>query len=42
MFSSQEKKATPTVVEEILSIAIKCKHCGEWLNNNEKSETLSY
>ena len=35
----------PYCGEEILSIAKKCKHCGEWLNNNVssnmKSKTLS-
>lgn len=31
----QEKKNCPYCGEEILAIAKKCKHCGEWLNNVE-------
>ena len=32
----QETIKCPYCGEEILAIAKKCKHCGEWLNNDEE------
>ena len=34
---SKEKKQCPYCGEEILAIAKKCKHCGEWLDEDENS-----
>ena len=31
-------RSCPYCGEEILTVAKKCKHCGEWLNNNENSK----
>lgn len=32
----EETKRCPYCGEEILAIAKKCKHCGEWLDNNSR------
>ena len=34
---SKEKKQCPYCGEEILAVAKKCKHCGEWLDEDENS-----
>lgn len=34
----QETKRCPFCGEEILAVAKKCKHCGEWLNKDEKQD----
>lgn len=34
----QETKKCPFCGEEILAVAKKCKHCGEWINNNEEQK----
>lgn len=34
----QETKRCPYCGEEILAVAKKCKHCGEWLNKDEKQD----
>lgn len=31
-------KTCPYCGEEILAVAKKCKHCGEWLNNDEEQK----
>ena len=36
----EEKKLCPYCGEEILAVAKKCKHCGEWLDKNEKVEPV--
>ena len=35
----EEKKLCPYCGEEILAVAKKCKHCGEWLDKKENVET---
>lgn len=35
----EEKKVCPYCGEEILAVAKKCKHCGEWLDKKENVET---
>ena len=35
----EEKKLCPYCGEEILAVAKKCKHCGEWLDKEENVET---
>ena len=35
----EEKKLCPYCGEEILAVAKKCKHCGEWLDKKEKIDT---
>ena len=35
----EEKKLCPYCGEEILAVAKKCKHCGEWLDKKENAET---
>jgi len=35
----EEKKLCPYCGEEILAVAKKCKHCGEWLDKKESVET---
>ena len=32
-----ETKNCPFCGEEILAVAEKCKHCGEWLNNDDST-----
>lgn len=34
----QKTKRCPYCGEEILAVATKCKHCGEWLNKEEQKE----
>lgn len=34
----ETKKTCPYCGEEILAVAKKCKHCGEWLNKDEKQD----
>lgn len=34
----EEKKLCPYCGEEILAVAKKCKHCGEWLDKKENAE----
>ena len=34
----EKLKKCPFCGEEILEVAIKCKHCGEWLNNQKESQ----
>lgn len=34
----QETKRCPYCGEEILAVAKKCKHCGEWLNKDEEKD----
>ena len=37
----QQTKNCPYCGEEILAVAKKCKHCGEWLETKEEKETAS-
>ena len=36
MENSRETKLCPYCGKEVMATAIKCKHCGEWLNNANK------
>lgn len=37
----RKTKKCPACGEEIMLHAIKCKYCGEWLNNQENSENIN-
>lgn len=39
---TEETKICPYCGEQILKVAIKCKHCGEWLDENYQEAPQQY